>query len=221
MTEPSGGSSTKPRRPVVVPIVGLVAITAIGITALLGGLNERPDPAPPQLKAGQVLDQGQFDTVFVESKLTLQPKQNEFAKDRRYVDVVFKVTNKTDRTVNVGSLPNAKSKSKGYSFGSTLLKMSPEIKSEYGGEVFVLSKGVQSNQLPPGLTSTVIARYELEGTAEPPKQVSYDVGALELLTNALDDHSEWYLKSDQDPLDDSLQDDVVATITLPVKAQEA
>ncbi|NUO99454.1 MAG: hypothetical protein HOV96_31670 [Nonomuraea sp.] len=220
MTEPSGDSS-KPRRPVAVPIVALLAITALGITALLGGLNERPDPAPPQLKLGQVLDQGQFDTVFVESKVTFQPAENEFAKDKRFVDVVFKVTNKTDRTVSVGGLPSVKDKSKGFSFGSTLLKVTPEIKSQYGPELFVLSKGVQSSQLQPGIQATVIARYELEGAAQPPKQLSYDVGAFELLTNPLDDGSNWFLKSEQGALDDTSEEEVVAKITLPVKAQEA
>ncbi|MGP4101869.1 hypothetical protein [Nonomuraea sp. KM90] len=220
MTEPSGGSTDKPRRPVVVPAVALVAVTAIGITALLGGLEERPDPAPPQLKPGQVLDQGQFDTQVIESKITLQPAENEFAEDKRYLDVVFKVTNKTDETIHVGGLP--RDKSGGFSFGSTLLRMNPEIKSKWGGQLFVLSKGVESSQLHPGIAATVVARYELPGTTPPPKQVSYDIGKFELLRNGLTDTSAWFLESEPtDVLEDKEGDKVVAKITLPVRTQGA
>ncbi|MFG1709114.1 hypothetical protein ACFLIM_38580 [Nonomuraea sp. M3C6] len=219
MTEPSGGSTDKPRRPVVVPAVALVAVTAVGITALLGGLNERPDPAPPQLKPGQTLDQGQFDTQFVESKITLQPAESQFDKDKRFLDVVFKVTNKTDETVYVGGVPTEKNS--GFSFGSTLLKMTPEIKSKFGADLFVQSKGVRSSQLHPGIQETVIARYELEGATPPPKQVSYNLGAFERLVNGLTDEASWFLETEPAVLDEEETDKVVATVTLPVKPQEA
>ncbi|MEV1003642.1 hypothetical protein [Nonomuraea sp. NPDC050202] len=219
MTEPSGGSTDKPRRPVVVPAIALVALAAIGITALLGGLNERPDPAPPQLKPGQVLDQGRFDTQFVESKITLQPAENDFAEDKRFLDVIFKVTNKTDETISVGSLPSGKSD--GWNFGATLLRMTPAIKSKSGAELFVSSHGGKYAQLHPGIPSTVVARYELEGSAQPPEQVSYDLGKYELLTNALEDASEWFLESEQDPLTEEDKTTVVAKVTLPVESQGA
>ncbi|MBB6555945.1 hypothetical protein [Nonomuraea rubra] len=219
MTEPSGGSTDKPRRPVVVPAIALVALAAIGITALLGGLNERPDPAPPQLKPGQVLDQGRFDTQFVESKITLQRAENDFAEDKRFLDVIFKVTNKTDETVNVGGLPSGKSG--GWNFGATLLKMTPAIKSETGGDLFVSSHGGQYSQLHPGIPSIVVARYELEGSAQAPEQITYDVGKYKLFENALEDTSEWFLESEQDPLTEEDENTVAAKVTLPVKPEGA
>ncbi|MEV0622923.1 hypothetical protein AB0I81_57065 [Nonomuraea sp. NPDC050404] len=219
MTEPSGGSTDRQKRPVVVPALALVALTAVGITALLGGLDERPDPAPPQLKPGQVLDQGQFDTKFVESKITLQRAESEFAKDKRFLDVIFTVTNKTDETLNVGGLRS--DKSRGFGFGGTLLKMTPQIKSEFGGSVFVDSKGVQSSQLHPGIPATVVARYELTGTAQPPKQVSYDVGAYEELTSGLNDTTQWFLQTEQDAFGGENTDKVVAKISVPVQPQGA
>jgi len=199
--------------------MALVALTAIGITALLGGLNERPDPPPPALKPGQTLDQGQFATQVVESKLTLEKAENEFAEDKRYVDVVFKVTNKTDETVSVGRPPAAKNK--GFSFGGTLLKMTPEIKSELGPQIFVLSKGVTSRQLQPGVQSTVVARYQLDKGVEPPKQVSYDLGTMELQENPLNGHTDWSVATEEDPLAEAMEDKVVAKITLSVRSQVA
>ncbi|WP_327585875.1 hypothetical protein OHA25_01740 [Nonomuraea sp. NBC_00507] len=219
MTEPSGGSTDKPRRPVVVPALALVAFTAVGITALLGGLNERPDPPPKALNPGQTLDQGQFDTQVVESKVIVEKAENQFAEDKRYLDVVFKVTNKTDQTVSVGAVPH--DKSRGFFFGSTLLKMTPQIKTEFGPDLFVLSKGVTSRQLHPGIQSTVVARYELDAATQPPKQVSYDMGAMEHHENPLTGVSNWFLVSEPELLTNKLENKVVAKITLSVEPQGA
>ncbi|MGP3964364.1 hypothetical protein ACTWPT_51225 [Nonomuraea sp. 3N208] len=219
MTEPSGASTDKPRRPVVVPVMGLVALTAVGITAILGGLNERPEPPPKALKLGEMLDQGQFDTQVVESKFIVEKAESQFAEDKRYLDVVFKVTNKTDQTVSVGRPPD--DKGKGFNFGSTLLKMTPQIKTKFGPDMFVLSKGVTSRQLHPGVQSTVVARYELDAATQPPKQVSYDVGAMELVENPLTGLGNWFLVTEPEPLTKALKEKVVAKITLSVEPQGA
>ncbi|MFC7590337.1 hypothetical protein ACFQYP_46555 [Nonomuraea antimicrobica] len=72
MTEPTGGSTDRPRRPVVVPAIALVAATALGITALLGGLSEATEEPDP-LGQGAVLDQGLYSTKFVESRVKVEP----------------------------------------------------------------------------------------------------------------------------------------------------
>lgn len=216
MTAPSGGGD-KRRRPVVVPVLALVTLTAVGIVALLGGLDERPGPPPPRLKAGQSLDMGQFETQFIESKVTNEPARNEFAEDKRFLDVVFKVTNKTDRTRLVGGLPA--DKSSGFGFGGALLKMSPQIKSESGGQLFVLSGGVQSSQLHPDVPATVIARYELEGTATPPEQVTFDVGAYEEMENPLTGVVTWLVPTEGGFVGKAEVKKVAATVTLPVKQE--
>ncbi|WP_336208524.1 hypothetical protein [Nonomuraea sp. LPB2021202275-12-8] len=218
MTEPSGGSD-KAKRPVAVPVIGLVALTAIGITVLLGGLDERPDSPPPQLKPGDSLDQGQFETQFVESKLTVERAKSPFTDDKRFVDVVFKVTNKTDETISVGSLPY--DKSRGYSFGGSLLKMDPPIKSKYGPRMFVDSKGVESVQLHPAVPATVIARFELEGAARPPEQVTFDVGVYEKAENPLTGESLWLLPTEGGFLGKAETKEVAAKVTLPVKPEGA
>ncbi|MER6951754.1 hypothetical protein ABT294_47835 [Nonomuraea sp. NPDC000554] len=217
MTEPSGDS--KPKRPVVVPAVALVAVTAIGITALLGGLEERPDPAPPQLAVGKTLDQGQFETEFVESKVTLVKAENAYSKDKRYLDVVFKVTNKTDETVRVGSPPDAQNGGSG--FGSSLLKMTPQIKTPYGPDLYAVSKDVQSSQLQPDVPTTVVARYEMAGSAQPPSKVTLDVGTFENLENPLTGNTFWTLTTEEGYLDKAETKEVAATVTLPVKAEGA
>ncbi|WP_214325330.1 hypothetical protein [Nonomuraea sediminis] len=215
MTEPSGGSSTKPSRPVVVPAVALVAATGLGITALLGGLEERPDPAPPKLGAGQTLDQGQFETQFVESRYSEKKAENEFAKDKRFLDLVFKVTNKTDDPSFVGSPPNANGGGGG--FGGSVLKMTPEIKTQFGPETFIQSKGATSRILQPGVPSTVVFRYELGPGVKPPQQVSLEVGKFEELESAVDGSTNWMLASESGFQDEKATDTVAATVTLPVK----
>lgn len=206
-------------RPVAVPVAALLVATALGVTALLGGLDERPEPPPQRLKPGQLLDQGQFTTRFVESKVVVEHAKDEFGTDKRYLDVVLTVTNTGDETVNVGSLPAGKSS--GFGFGSTLLKMTPELPSEWGGELFVLSKGVKSAQLHPKVPATVVARYELQGSAQPPERVSYELGALEKLHNGLTDTSQWFLETEDEALENVENVKVVATITLPVESQGA
>ncbi|NUR89721.1 MAG: hypothetical protein HOY71_37045 [Nonomuraea sp.] len=213
MTEPSGGS--KPRRPVVVPALGLVAATALGITALLGGLDTRPDPPPPKLGAGQSLDQGQFDTEFLESRVVLQRAETKYSQDKRFLDVVFKVTNKTDDPAIVGSPPN--SKGSGFGFAGSLLRMTPEIKTQFGAEAYIQDRGATSRILQPGIPSTVVVRYELPTGANPPEQVALDVGAFEENANMADGTTDWMLTSEKGFQGDKATDKVVAQVTLPVK----
>ncbi|MFI6602812.1 hypothetical protein ACIBHX_41730 [Nonomuraea sp. NPDC050536] len=215
MTEPSGGSSTKPRRPVVVPAVALVAATGLGITALLGGFDDRPDPAPPKLGAGQTLDQGQFETQFVESRYSEKKAENEFTKDKRFLDLVFKVTNKTDDAAYVGS-PRS-STGGGGGFGQSVLKMTPVIKSQFGPLTFVQSRGATSSILQPGVPSTVIFRYELGPGVKPPTEVSLEVGTFEDNESAVDGTTSWMLASEAGFQDEKASDTVAATVTLPVK----
>lgn len=219
MTEPAGKSPERRTRPVAVPVAAVLVAAAVGVTAWLGGLDDRPEPPPQQLRPGQLLDQGSFAVRFVESKLVVERAKDDFGTDKRYLDVVLNVTNKTDETVNVGSLPSGKSS--GFGFGSSLLTMTPHIPSEWGGELFVLSKGVKSAQLHPAVPATVVARYELQGSTQPPDRVSYELGAFEKLHNGLEDTSRWFLETEGEALEDVENHKVVATITLPVESQGA
>ncbi|HUR04500.1 MAG TPA: hypothetical protein VM347_18290 [Nonomuraea sp.] len=219
MTEPSGGRS-KPRRPVVVPAVALVAATALGITALLGGLAEVPDPAPPQYGEGAVLDQGQFSTQFVTAKVTTQKATAAWETDKRFVELVFKVTNQGKATAMVGLPPDKPERAISMtSFAGSLVKVTPQVQVKGVPSVYSLSKNAKSGQLQPGVPTTVILRYDLDKAATPPKKVTLDVGGFVYEQGFNDPSFHWSMDSEQD---DNVQSPVVkAQVTLPVHDAEA
>lgn len=238
MTEPSSGSN-KPKRPVVVPAIALVAATALGITALLGGLEDAPAKKPQALKVGELLDQGQFDTKVIESKVVLEKAATKFDEDKRFLELRFSVTNKGGRTTTVGALPDGKTS--GYGFAGTIRKMTPALKGgQFGPDVAVHSKGEKtSGQLQPGIASIVVVRYELDLTSPPPEQISLDFARLEEQESPMTETTGWTqeqsvtvtpnplsLEGLKAPLTGSGRPQmrrtprVVATISLPVK-QEA
>ncbi|MFI6293525.1 hypothetical protein ACIBEJ_18180 [Nonomuraea sp. NPDC050790] len=218
MTEPSGAPST-PTRPVVVPAIGLVILTTLGITALLGGLNTAPDKPPPQIAAGQKMDQGLYETEFVEAKVTLQRGANRFAEDRRYLDILFKVTNKSDATIPTGV--GASASGEGSGFAKTLIKVTPEIKSEWGAQAFIPSGESKSSQLHPGVPSNVTVRYELDKAATAPTEVALSLSKLEEVESILQGTPMWMPVSKEDPFTQKRAVQVLYTIKAPVKQEDA
>lgn len=220
MTEPSGDSS-KPKRPVVVPAIGLVLLTTLGITALLGGLNEVPDPTPPQLSKGLTLDQGRYQTQFVDAVVSTQKAQNEFSEDKRFLDLIFKVTNQGKETSPMG-LPPAKPESAftGTTFASSLVKITPAIKQEFGPMVFGTAKGVETRQLHPGVPTMVTVRFRLEKTDRPPDKVVLDVAGFEYTSGFNDPNLQWQIVKGEIS-DDQILPEVKAQVTLPVTVREA
>jgi hypothetical protein len=215
MTEPPGGS-TKPKRPVVVPAVALVAITALGITALLGGLDEVPDPAPPQYGAGAVLDQGWFSTQFVEAKTVTEKATADWDTDKRYVELVLKVTNQGDSTAFVGLPPDKPEDAfAATSFAGSLVKMTPAVKSDGPPDVYALSKNVRSGQLQPKVPTTVVFRYKLVGTAPPPKKVTLDMSSFSYEPGFNDPTFHWTVVS-EDYDGGAFFPVIQAQVTLPV-----
>ncbi|MFE0146177.1 hypothetical protein ACFWY5_03495 [Nonomuraea sp. NPDC059007] len=219
MTEPSGAPST-PKRPVVVPAIGLVILTTLGITALLGGLNTAPDKPPPQMGAGQKIDQGLYETEFVEAKITVQRGPGEFAEDRRYLDILFKVTNKSDTTITTGAGSSATGAGSG--FAGTLIKMTPEIKSKWGAQAFIPSgEDGKSSQLHPGVPSNVTVRYELEKAAQAPPEVALSLSKLEESKNPISGTTMWMPVDKEDPFTRKRAVEVLYTIKAPVKQEAA
>ncbi|MEZ7130305.1 hypothetical protein ACBR40_33650 [Nonomuraea sp. AD125B] len=218
MTEPAGGSDERPRRPVVVPAVALVALTALGITALLGGLDEAPD-VPKPLGQGAVLDQGMYSTKFVESRVKVEKGELSFDEDKRFVELVFDVTNKTDETARVGMPPEQPSQAFTLtSFAGSLLKISPAFSKESGPFTFALIKGDESQQLQPDVPTQVIVRYRLKEGERPPDKITIDVGSFEEGTSFLNAASQWQMVSEQ--VGEKFVPEIKARVTLPVK-QEA
>ncbi|MEV0349395.1 hypothetical protein AB0H88_26780 [Nonomuraea sp. NPDC050680] len=229
MTEPSGGSN-KPKRPVVVPAVALVAVTALGITALLGGFAEVPDPAPPQYGEGAVLDQGQFSTQFVTAKLATQKAKTDWETDKRFVELTFKVTNQGKTTAMVGLPPDKPERAvSATSFAGSLVKVTPQVQAKGVPSVYSLSKNAQSGQLQPGVPTTVILRYDLDGAAKPPQKVTLDVAGFAYEPGFNDPSFHWNLISEESDSEKSGSEEpgsgrlpvVQAQVTLPVHGAEA
>ncbi|MBN6057807.1 hypothetical protein JYK22_38145, partial [Nonomuraea sp. RK-328] len=215
MTEPSGGSG-RPRRPVVVPAVALVLVTALGITALMGGLNEAPD-APPQLGKGSVLDQGLYSTRFVESRVRTERAQTQFEEDKRFVEMVFEVTNRGDGTTPVGVPPAEGKRGFGTTFAGSLVKIDPKFPDDAGPFAFALAKGGESGQLHPGIKTTVIVRYRLEEGRKPPEKITMDVGSFEYAAGFNDPTERWTMVTQT--AGESLVPEIKAQVTLPVQEE--
>lgn len=221
MTEPSGASSDKPRRPVVVPALALMAFTAIGITALLGGLSEAAEE-PEALGAGAVLDQGLYATKFVESRVTVQKAESQWDEDKRFVELVFEVTNKGDRTYQVG-LPPAKLEQAftSDSFAGSLVKITPTFPKDAGPFTFAQAKGGETGQLHPGVTSQVILRYRLKDNEQPPEKITMDVASFEYEPGFNSNVPRWQMVSNENLDTMKFYPEIKARVTLAVKKGDA
>ncbi|GGO68331.1 hypothetical protein GCM10012289_26850 [Nonomuraea cavernae] len=200
----------------VVPALALVAVTVIGITALLGGLEEAPE-APPQLTSGAVLDQGRYSTRFVESRVRVEPAESTFAEDKRFLELVFDVTNLGDETTPVGLPPSEPEGAATSSFfAGSLVKIAPAFPEDAGPFVFALSKDQdETRQLHPGVTTKVIVRYELKDTERPPEKVTLDVAAFEYGAGFQDPTEKWSMISQE--VGDRLVPEIRARVTMPVR----
>ncbi|MET9341574.1 hypothetical protein [Nonomuraea sp. NPDC003804] len=205
MTEPSP-EDDRPRRPILVPAVGLVLATGLGITALLGGLNEAPDPNPPALKPATDIDQGQFKTRFMESRVTVVQPDVSFEDPKRFLEVEATVTNEGDETALAGS-----------SFTSTLLKITPEIKPKYGVITLVPTQSGPSEQLQPGVPTKVLVRYELEPGTKVPDKITLDVGTRHYATGEYTPVYGWMPETEEKG--DKQVPVVLGRITLPVRPE--
>ncbi|MEV5496761.1 hypothetical protein AB0M50_15335 [Nonomuraea fuscirosea] len=217
MTEPSGGSTDKPRRPVVVPAIALTAFTVVGITALLGGLSEAPDEPEP-LSQGAVLDQGRYSTKFVGSRVTVEKGQFDWEEDKRFVELVFDVVNLGDDTSGIG-MPPEKPESAVTSgdFAGSLIKISPAFPKDAGPFTFVRVKGGESRQLHPGVQSEVILRYRLKENEQPPEKITLDVGSFEYSADPVAALPYWSLASKE--VGDRQMPEIKARVVLPVKKE--
>ncbi|GAA0391171.1 hypothetical protein GCM10009530_48060 [Microbispora corallina] len=206
------------RRPVLVPVASALAAAGIGVTALLGGLKDAPDKPPPKVGPGDVIDQGEFRTQFIKAIDTTE--KGDFGDTKRYLELVLKVTNMGDATTHVGTLPKPGDKfSTITGFAGSLLRTRPEIKTKYGPEASVLSYGIKSQQLHPGITTTVVVKYELEPTATAPEEIGVDLGGYSYDPVGLRDQTHyWQLVGEEDDKG-VFTPTVAAQITLPVRRE--
>ena len=167
-----------------------------------------------------MIDQGEFRTQFIKAIDTTE--KNDFGGTTRFLELVLKVTNMGDSTTRVGVVPTpgAKTSQLVTSFAPSLLRTRPEIKTKYGPQASVLSYGIESQQLQPRITTTVVVKYELEPTATPPAEISLDVGSFFYGELGLRDQtSYWQLNGDDD--DGTFVPEVAVQVSLPVRQERA
>ncbi|MEV4016716.1 hypothetical protein AB0J35_40080 [Nonomuraea angiospora] len=201
----------------MVPAVALVAFTAIGITALLGGLSEAAEE-PDALGPGAVLDQGLYATKFVESRVTVEKAESQWDEDKRFVELVFEVTNKGDKTYQVG-LPAAKPE-QAYlsdSFAASLVKITPAFPKESGPFTFAQAKGGETRQLHPGVTSKVILRYRLKDNEQPPEKITMDVASFEYEPGFNSNTPRWQMVTKENLKTMKFDPEIKARVSLAVK----
>ncbi|MFC5822618.1 hypothetical protein ACFPZ3_02005 [Nonomuraea insulae] len=192
-----------------------MTITAVGITALLGGLNEATE-APDPLSQGAVLDQGLYSTKFVESRVKVERAENDYSEDKRFVELVFDVTNQGDETYSVGSPPEKLEQAYlANSFAGSLVKITPAFDKEAGPFSFAVSKGGETRQLFPGVTSQVIVRYQLKENEQPPEKITFDVASFEYRTDFNSTDPIWSMVATESG--DKFFPEIKARVTLPVK----
>ncbi|MGW5261580.1 hypothetical protein ACWEQG_11420 [Microbispora sp. NPDC004025] len=217
----SSPNGARRRRPVLVPVASALAVVGIGVTAAFGGFAEAPEKPPATVSPGDVIDQGRFHTQFIKAIDTTE--KGDFGTTKRYLELVLKVTNMGKETASVGVMPEpGKGFTQSTTFASSLLRTRPEIKTKYGPTVSVLSLGVESHQLHPGITTTVVVKYELEPTATAPPEISLDVGsfAYEGL-GLLNQGHDWMLAGAYKDDDGPFEPEVATRITLPVRKESA
>jgi hypothetical protein len=214
MSSPRG---SRRRRPVLVPVATAVVAAGIGVTAVSGGLAQASDEPPPKVAPGKVIDQGQFRTQFVKAADTIEP--GTFGDPKRYLVITAKVTNLGDETTSVGLLPEpGKIRSMPFSFAGSILRVRPEIKTEYGPDVYASDFGIKTRYLQPDMTTTVVMKYELQPTATAPTSVTVDVGRFVYEPLGIRDQTHyWQLVGEDDG--DTFVPDVAAEVTLPVKRE--
>ncbi|WP_204051497.1 hypothetical protein [Microbispora siamensis] len=216
----SSPNGARRRRPVLVPVALALAVVGIGVTAAFGGLKEAPEKPPPTVSPGDMIDQGQFHTQFIKAIDTTE--KGDFGDTKRYLELVLKVTNMGDKTASVGVMPDAGKYSPFGSFAGSLLRTRPEIKTKYGPDVSVLSLGVESHQLHPGITTTVVVKYELEPAATAPPEISLDVGSFEYEElGLLNQGHDWMLVGERKDDKGPFEPEVAARITLPVRKESS
>ncbi|GAA4560582.1 hypothetical protein GCM10023193_21010 [Planotetraspora kaengkrachanensis] len=195
-----------------------MVVAGIGVTAAFGGLAQAADEPPPKVARGAVVDQGEFRTQFVRAVDTVE--KGTFGEQKRYLLITARVTNLGDETVGVGLLPEpGKIRSMPFSFAGSVLRVRPEIKTEYGPDVYASDFGIKSRFLQPDVTATVFMKYELEPTATAPTSVTVDVGRFVFEPLGLRDQTHyWQLVGDTED-DETFVPEVAAEVTLPVKQE--
>jgi hypothetical protein len=215
------------RRPILIPVVALLAAAGLAVTAVLGGLNEAPSPVPEQLGKGDMLDQGEFSTEFGDAVVRRGGQNDLGVSDKRYLQIALKVTNETDETVSAfsavdGGFPVVRADGKPIKYAGQDIFGGPRIVVTAGGKTY--------NQLHPKMPATVVMSFELAAGQAAPKKVQLDAAGFEWHQSFIDQTHAWQVITKEIPLtaedrmkkrDSSYVPVVSAQINLPVREEGA
>ncbi|GGK94893.1 hypothetical protein Sme01_57610 [Sphaerisporangium melleum] len=162
------------RRPVLIPVLAVLAATTVGVSAAFGGMADAPEEPPELLAKGAEFDQGEMRTVFEDAVVRPGGKYEMGVSDKRYLQLILKVTNQADHTILAqamdGALPTVRTDT------GTL---QPPATPGDGPYIRSISQNRPYAQLHPGVPTTVVVSFELPPGAPTPKKVSIDLATFE------------------------------------------
>ncbi|RCG31743.1 hypothetical protein DQ384_09395 [Sphaerisporangium album] len=213
------------RRPILVPVLAVLAAATVGVSAAFGGLEDAPEPKADQLGKGATLDQGKMKTVFEDA--VVRPGKNGLGvPDKRYLQLILKVTNQTDRTILAQGMNSALVAVR--ADGKTIKPSSDP--ADFGPRIVVLAGGKTYGQLHPNVPETVVMAFELRSGAPAPKTVSIDAGTFEWYKWFSNQTHDWVPVEELGPptpedlkrgKKSSSMPVVAARITMPVRVEDA
>ncbi|WP_214413846.1 hypothetical protein [Sphaerisporangium fuscum] len=212
------------RRPILVPVVAILAAVTVGVSAAFGGLKDAPEPQPEQLGKGAEFDQGQMKTVFEDAVVRPGDNQGLGISDKRYLQIMMKVTNESDETILAQTMDRAL---------PTIRADDKTIKpgkdpSDLGPRIVTLYKGHSYSQLHPGVPETVVMSFELGENDPVPEKVSIDAATFEWQESFIQQTHAWVRVVDDEPPTPeerkrgqsvTLTPKVGAQVTLPVRVE--
>ncbi|MEV6982500.1 hypothetical protein AB0M95_14735 [Sphaerisporangium sp. NPDC051017] len=174
------------RRPILVPVLAVLAAAAIGVSAAFGGLEDAPEPKAEQLGKGATFDQGKMKTVF-EDAVVRPGRIGLGVPDKRYLQLILKVTNQSKSTIQAEGMTTALIVVR--ADGKTIMPASDP--GDRGPRVVVIAGDKAYYQLHPDVPETVVMSFELPDAAPTPKTVQIDAGTYEWYESFFSKTHEW------------------------------
>jgi hypothetical protein len=217
-TPPGGGPR---RRPVLIPVLAVLAAATVGVSAAFGGLKDAPGEQPEQLGKGAEYDQGQISTRFEDAVVRPGGKDGLGISDKRYLQIILKVTNESDRTIEAqhmdDALPTVRADAKTIK-PSGIPGDDPYIVTISGGHTY--------QQLHPGMPTTVVMSFELRPGQPAPKNLQIDLAAFEWHEDFFSHTHNWQRLNVQEPATGTKKTrpilptaTVAAQVNLPVRVE--
>ncbi|MEV7966562.1 hypothetical protein AB0O34_11345 [Sphaerisporangium sp. NPDC088356] len=222
-TPTSGGSR---RRPVLLPVLAVLAAATVGVGAAFGGLEDAPKEKPEQLGKGAEVDQGRMTTLFEDAVVRPGGKDGLGISDKRYLQITMKVTNTSEATFIAEMMNSALVAVR--ADGKPIKEARPSA-TTLGPRVVTISGGHTYGQLHPGVPATVVMAFELQAGQQAPKRVEIDAGTYEWHESFTYRTHYWERVEEQEPLtaEDrkkgataSYTPKIIAQVDLPVRVEE-